>query len=257
MQGPITIFEGNTYAGDARVLDLQPNEERLLSYAIDLGTEVEPIAKQDPNRITAVKIDKGILVSTTKIRESKTYKLKNRSEHDRTVLIEHPYRPDYKLVSAEKPAERARDVYRFEVQLPAGKSASQTVTEERDLEQRMLLTNSDDQTMRFFLSSNATSAKVQDVLKRVLALQGKRAATQQEAAKQEQELRTITDDQARLRANLKEMPQTAAAYKRYLDKFDTQETQIEKLQGVIKELREAEHQQRKDYEGYLAGLSVE
>jgi len=131
------------------------------------------------------------------------------------------------------------------------------VTEERDLEQRMLLTNSDDQTMRFFLSSNATSVKVQEALKRALALRGKLATTQQEAAKQEQELRTITDDQARLRANLKEMPQTAAAYKRYLDKFDTQETQIEKLQGVIKELREAEHQQRKDYESYLAGLSVE
>src|SRR5208283_3441369 len=38
--------------------------------------------------------------------------------------------------------------------------------------------------------------------------------------------------------------------KRYLEKFDTQETQIEKLQGVIKELHEAENQQRKDYEGY-------
>jgi hypothetical protein len=36
MQGPITVFEGSTYAGDARILDLQPNEERLLSYAIDL-----------------------------------------------------------------------------------------------------------------------------------------------------------------------------------------------------------------------------
>src|SRR5439155_8704747 len=38
MQGPITVFEGSSYAGDSRVLDLQPNEERLLSYAIDLGT---------------------------------------------------------------------------------------------------------------------------------------------------------------------------------------------------------------------------
>ena len=29
MQGPITVFEGSNYAGDARILDLQPNEERL------------------------------------------------------------------------------------------------------------------------------------------------------------------------------------------------------------------------------------
>ena len=28
-QGPITVFEGSTYAGDTRVLDLQPGEERL------------------------------------------------------------------------------------------------------------------------------------------------------------------------------------------------------------------------------------
>ena len=43
MQGPITVFEGSNYAGDARILDLQPNEERLLSYAVDLGTEVNPV----------------------------------------------------------------------------------------------------------------------------------------------------------------------------------------------------------------------
>src|SRR5947209_15145803 len=31
MQGPLTVFEGSSYAGDARILDLQPGEERLLS----------------------------------------------------------------------------------------------------------------------------------------------------------------------------------------------------------------------------------
>jgi len=67
----------------------------------------------------------------------------------------------------------------------------------------------------------------------------------------------ITQDQVRLRANLKEMPQTAAAYKRYLDKFDKQETEIEKVQATIKELQEAEHQQKKDYETFLGALDVE
>src|SRR4029077_17922634 len=43
MQGPITVFEGSNYAGDSRVLDIQPDEERLLSYAVDLGTEVNPV----------------------------------------------------------------------------------------------------------------------------------------------------------------------------------------------------------------------
>src|SRR5690606_2346619 len=35
MQGPITVFDGGVYAGDARIEDLPPGEERLISYALD------------------------------------------------------------------------------------------------------------------------------------------------------------------------------------------------------------------------------
>ena len=54
-QGPITVFEGSVYAGDTRVLDVQPNEERLVSYAIDLGTEVDPQIGPGTQKITSVK----------------------------------------------------------------------------------------------------------------------------------------------------------------------------------------------------------
>jgi hypothetical protein len=74
---------------------------------------------------------------------------------------------------------------------------------------------------------------------------------------QQRQLRDITVDQERLRKNLREMPQTAAAYKRYLKKFDDQETQIEKLQALIKELQDSEHTQRKNYEAFLTSLNVE
>src|SRR4029078_12540588 len=65
-QGPITVFEGNVYAGATRVLDVQPNEERLLSYAIDLGTEVDPKAGAGKQQITSVKAVKGIVRNVAK-----------------------------------------------------------------------------------------------------------------------------------------------------------------------------------------------
>src|SRR5579862_5846867 len=102
MQGPITVFENNSYAGDARILDLQPKEERLISYAIDLGTEVEPVVHNPQDRITKVKINKGIVHATHLVRQEKTYNVKNRSEHNRLLLIEHPYRPEFKLMAPEK-----------------------------------------------------------------------------------------------------------------------------------------------------------
>ena len=81
-----------------------------------------------------MKINKGIVYHDHQVREEKTYNVKNRSEHDRIVLIEHPYRPDFKLVSKDKPAERARDVYRFELTVASGKTATEEVIEEKDVE---------------------------------------------------------------------------------------------------------------------------
>ncbi len=257
-QGPITVFEGSNYAGDSRILDVEPNEERLLSYAVDLGMEVNAVPASDNGRLTTVKIVKGILYSTTKLRETKTYTVVNRNDAERLVLVEHPVRNDFHLTDdVAKPAETASDVYRFEVKVPAGKTATQVVTEERVIGSQIQLTNSNDDQMRIFINSTASSPRVKDGLKQAIALRWALNKTQRDIAEQQVQLKTITDDQTRLRANLKEMPPTAAAYKRYLDKFDQQETQIEKYQADVKKMQETEHQQQKDFEEFLANFSAE
>jgi hypothetical protein len=257
MQGPITVFEGSNYAGDARIMDLQPGEERLLSYAVDLGTEVNPVPSSDNGKLTSVKVVKGVLHSTTKLRESKTYTIKNRNEQERLVLLEHPVRNEFKLIDTDKPSETASDVYRFEVKVAPGKNETKTVTEERILNQQVQLTNFNDDQIRVFLDNTVTSPKVKAALQEALDLRWAVAKTTREIQEQERQLKTITDDQSRLRANLREMPPTAAAYKRYLEKFDKQETEIEQLQSAMKTLQATEHQQRKEYETFLANLTVE
>jgi hypothetical protein len=256
MQGPITVFEGSTYAGDARVLDLQPNEERLVSYAVDLGTEVNPVPSFESGRILMVKAVKGIVHTTTKNRQIKTYQVKNRNEQERTVLIEHPVNNAFRLVG-DKPKETASDVYRFELKVPAGGTKSQTVTEEQDVRNEYILSSSGDEQIRFFLSQAVASQKVKDGLKQAMALRLEVAKTKREIAEQQRQLTTITQDQGRLRANLREMPSTAQAYKRYLEKFDKQETQIEKYQADIKQLQAQEHSQQKALDDFLAGFSAE
>ncbi len=258
MQGPITVFEGNNYAGDARILDLQPNEERLISYAVDLGTEVNPVPSSDNGRYTMIKAVKGVIETTTKIRETKTYTIKNRNDAERLVMIEHPVRNEFKLVEDKvKPTEVASDVYRFEIKVPAGKTETQVVTEERIINQGFQVSNIDDNQIRIFVNNPITSEKVKKGLQSALELRYAVAKTQREIGEQQNQLKVITDDQQRLRANLKEMPPTAAAYKRYLDKFDAQETQIEKYQAEIKKLQGTEFNQKKELEDYLANFSVD
>ena len=256
-QGPITVFESSNYAGDARILDLQPNEERLLSYAIDLGTEVNPVPSSDNGRLTVVKAIKGILYTTTKVRETKTYTIVNRNTAERIVLIEHPVRNDFALKDTDKPAETASDFYRFQVKVPAGKSEKQVVTEEHVINDSIQLTNLDDNNIRIFLNNPITSKKVKDGLNNAMKLRWALSKTQRDIQELDRQLNVITNDQVRLRANLKEMPATAAAYKRYLEKFDVQETQIEKYQADIKKLQRTEEVQRKEFEEFLANFSAE
>ena len=129
------MFEGSVYAGDTRVLDVQPNEERLVSYAIDLGTEVDPQAGPGTQKITTVKAVKGIVTTVTKVTEEKKYKVINRSQTDRTLLIEHPNRTNqqFKLVDTDKPVEDTPEVFRFQTPVKAGETKTFTVKEETDV----------------------------------------------------------------------------------------------------------------------------
>jgi hypothetical protein len=257
MQGPVTVFEGSSYAGDTRFLDIQPKDERLVSYAIDLGTEVEAKPNVDNGPITKIIARQGVIYQTNRARESKNYKVVNRSEHDRTVLIEHPFRSDFTLVSKVNPVERARDVYRFEMKVPAGKDASLDVVEERDAVSTVQINNADDNTIRFFLSQKITSEKVKQALEHAQQLKAKRAATERDLNQARVELKEITDDQARIRQNLPVLPQTSEAFKTYVKKLADQEPDVERLQKSIKELTQRATREQQELDNYLNTLNVE
>jgi hypothetical protein len=256
MQGPITVFEGSTYAGDARVLDLQPNEERLISYAIDLGTEVNAVPSSDSGKVLSIKAVKGVIHTSTKNRQIKTYQIKNRNEQERIVLIEHPVNNAFRLVG-DKPKETASDFYRFEVKVPAGGTKSQVVTEEQEVANNYTLSSSGDEQIRWFLAQAVASEKVKEGLKQAMTLRWATEKTRREIAELQRQLSTITEDQKRIRANLRETPSTSAAHKRYLEKLDQQETQIEKYQADVKKLQGVEHTQKKAFDDFLANFNAD
>jgi hypothetical protein len=257
MQGPITVFENSSYSGDARVSDLQPNETRLVSYAVDLGTEVQSEVPDPADSLVMVKIYKGVLHATHKVRFTKRYTIKNRSEHDRQVVIEHPYQPQLTLVTPEKPSERSREVYRFEVKAESNKPVKLQVVEDQKRVDEIALINSDDETVRLFHRSASSSPAAKKALEEILKLREQLAGTQRDIGREEQALKVIESDQSRMRANMERVPQTSEAYKRYLKKFDDQETQIETTRARVARLQETAEGQKKTYEAFVLGLSIE
>jgi hypothetical protein len=256
-QGPITVFEGSVYAGDTRVLDVQPNEERLLSYAIDLGTEVDPKAGAGAQKITSVKAVKGIVTTVTKVTDEKAYKVVNRSQTDRTLLIEHPNRTSqqFKLVDTEKPAEETPEFLRFQTPVKAGETKTFTVKEERDVTTTVQLTNGAENQIRYFISLSEASPSLKQKLQDALKIKGEWDGALRELNQVNADLQRLNADQDRIRKNLRETPKEAEVYATYLKKLSDQEKEIDALTAKQKNLMADEFKSRKKYEDYLSNIS--
>jgi hypothetical protein len=233
------------------------NEERLVSYAIDLGTEVDPQIGPGTQKITSVKAVRGIVHTTTKFTEEKKYRIINRSQTDRTLLIEHVNRTNqqFKLVDTDKPTEDTPDVYRFTVPVKTGETKTFTVKEERDVASNITLTNNNDNTIRYFINLAEASPALKQKLTDALKVKETWDFARRELAQVNADLQRLNQDQDRIRKNLRETPKEAEVYGTYLKKLSDQEKEIDTLTAKQKKLMDDEFKSRKAYDDYLANIS--
>lgn len=257
MQGPITVFDSGVYAGDAKIEDLAPGTERLISYAMDLDVEVAPEGKSSPEQMLTIKIDRGTLYVSQRAQQSRKYTIKNGGRKAKTVLIEHPKSGDWQLLSPKDPTETTRDRYRFAVQAEPGKAETIEVVESRQYTQTYAVNNLDDGRIVFYITRPIASEAVKVALQQVIKMKGELAQVVRQKQLLEQELAAISAEQTRIRQNMPQIDKSSDLFARYVKKFDEQEDRIEKVRGEIAELAKTEQAKRNALNDYLEKLVVE
>ena len=257
MQGPVTLFDGNVYAGDAKLPDLQPDEKRLIAYALDLTTEVTMRVASNPTQTVALKVIKGTLIQTSKYVDERTYVVKNKGDRPRTVLIEQPYGDDWKLLEPKEPYERTASLSRFKVEAPAGKTVEQRVKLESVTDQSIALSNLPTDRIQIYLRSRVTSDELKKALSRLIEMRVELDRVRAELQRAQTELNEATQEQARVRDNLKALQANTDAHRRQMQKFDDYETEIEKGRSEIRNLRDQEQRQSDAVDQYLIALTLE
>jgi hypothetical protein len=256
MQGPITLFDSGTYAGDARIEDLPPAQDRLISYALDLKTEVEPTFEGGTQELATVSLKKGTMLVSRRLIEDRTYLIKNRDAKTKTVLIEQPYRVDWKLAEPKEPTERTRDMYRFSVSVDPGKSATLRVKETLPIQESILLMESGVDKIIHYQQAKEVSQKVKEALQRVVQLRSKLDDTRAQRMRLDQRIAEITAEHGRIRENMQRLQQNSDLYNRYVKKLDQQETELEKLRKEIEASKNTEDEQRRELQSYVMNLDV-
>jgi hypothetical protein len=246
--GPITVYDGGAYGGEALMETLKQADKRLISYAVDLGTRVTEAFGSKADVIQEIQAKRGILTTKMAAAETRTYTARNVDHKAKTLIIEHPLRQGYTLLS-QKPMEKTATAYRFEIELPADSTQTLAVSEERIYSQTFAVSNLTPDV----LLSYTRNATLSDAGKRQLqAVADKKSQIVendrdlQDAASQ---VTSLTSDEERIRRNIESLNNVSGQQQQvqnYARQLDTHEQQLAALRD-----RQADLQKKK------AALSAE
>jgi hypothetical protein len=260
LQGPLTVLDKGGYAGDARIDNVPPGQERLLSYGIDLDVLVDNTKNTQSGAVQTARINKGVLIVGRKLVSSQEYAADNKSGKDKVLVIEHPIRYGWKLVDTQKPLETTPAHYRFKGTAVANKVTVLTVKEEIVQSETIMLASANLEQLVFYSRTGVGGAEipkdVRDALAKAIQLRQSIIDLDRDINVRNQRVGEITGEQNRIRENMKTVAQSTQYYDRLLAKLNEQESSIENLQKERDALMQRRDLLRRELEEYLSGLTV-
>ncbi len=248
--GSFSVLDSNTFAGEGLVEAIKPGERRLLSYATDLGLLVDAKLNSDRERVTRVRIYRGTMTTTSEDREKKTYIVRNEDTTPRTLVIEHPARPEWKLAEdGPKPEEKASGLCRFRLSVESKKTERLVINEAKPLYTQYALSGITDDQIGAFLLQKSINPEIEKALRAIVAQKNVVADFDAKIKAQQKTNDQIFTDQGRLRENMKALKGSAeerALLQRYTKQLDEEETQLDALR---KQMQETQVQREKANEG--------
>ncbi len=238
-RGSFSIVEGGNFSGQGLLDPIHPGERRLLSYAADEAVRVSTDYSHDTQKLERITISKGILKQEVAEVVEVEYQVHNASSEARTVIVEQPRRKGWALDSDRKPEETTESLYRFRVVTAPAETVRLHIGERHTRTTRYAVANFDEQQMTAILRQTGDAGAALAALQPVFAAKRRVADLDAHLAARNAEIALITQDQERLRENLKALKGTAEERdltRRYTGELNAQEDRLVSLQGEVKAL---------------------
>ncbi len=238
--GSMTVLDRDAYAGEALMERLKPKEQRLISFALDLGTLVRIEQKEAREPAKLIKIVDGVFQIHYFKTDKKIYKISNQSDREKIVYLEHPVRRNWILAdNSAKPDYTTARFYRFRLELKPFENKEVTVAENLGMMDSYGLSTLSPKDLDVFVVSRYIDDAVRVKLSRLIELRMKINQINAKLAAFEIETQEIAKDQERFRQNIESLAKTPDAKSliaRYIGKANEQESRLEQINQEKKSL---------------------
>ncbi|MGD9562577.1 MAG: carboxypeptidase regulatory-like domain-containing protein [Pyrinomonadaceae bacterium] len=232
--GSLTVLDGNAYAGEALMERLKPMEERLISFALDLGTHIRVRRGGDREPARLIKASKGVFQVHYFQSEERVYHISNQVDRPKTVYIEYPVRDGWELSErSPKPDYVTQRYYRFRLELKGFEEKELTISLRKPLMDTYQLAGLQRSDLELFVSRRYIDAETKTKLDKLIDLRVSIAGLENRLESFEEETEKIEADQKRLRENIESLTKTPEAkdlIARYIAKAGEQETRLEEME---------------------------
>lgn len=231
--GSMTVLDRDAYAGEALMERLKPKEQRLISFALDLGTLVRIDKKEDREPAKLIKVVDGIFQVHYFRTEKKIYRLSNQTERTKVIYVEHRVRKDWLLSdNYAKPDYVTARFYRFRVELKPFENKEITVGENLGMMDKYNLGTLSPKDLEIFVASRSIDEQTRTKLAKLIELRIEINKINGKLASAETETEVITKDQERFRENIEALAKTPEAKQliaRYIAKANEQESRLDQI----------------------------
>jgi NACalpha-BTF3-like transcription factor len=252
--GPITVYDGGVYAGDALIEFWNENEKRLISFGEDLSVTAST-GNTSANVISKVNISQGTMTITRLINYTKTYTFINSSSEQKLLVTEHSKTANTELVSP-KADEQTTSAYRFNVTLAANKQTVLTVTEQRPISERITLLPLRLDALLSYSSNQEIPANVRQAFAKAVEL--KRASDAADLSVKEitERRERLVSDQDRIRKNLEAAGNQTQQGQEYLRRLVSLDGEIDAITAELQKANANAKTAKEAYEKYLSELNL-
>ena len=250
--GPITVYDGGTYAGEALMETLKAGDKRMISYAVDQGTRISTNIDSTRNNIQQISARRGIVTTKYSMQENKVYTIRNIDAKAKTLIIEHPLRANYKLVDA-KPTETTTSAYRFEVKLAPKVETTLSVREEYPYYETTQVSNMNSDQLVEFIKGRSINDAGKRQLQTIADRKRQLADLDSQIAAVEADVTDTTRDQDRMRQNISSLNSVSGQQ----EQVQRYAKQLSDGEGRLATLRDQQRDGRKKKQGLereMAGL---
>ncbi|MCX4242195.1 hypothetical protein [Paraliomyxa miuraensis] len=258
--GPLTVIEDGAYIGEAMLETIKPDEERVIPFSVELGCRIAVDHRSELTDVHRARIVNGSLWLHRYRLQRKIYVIANKTDRPIDLFLDHRFVRGYELEGTPEPVERTESFYRFRFDVAAKTTHRFTVTEKGEEHQSHAIGSTNLETFGVWLKHGYVDPATHAALARIAGLAAEVAQLRHRASAHEATIKSIFENQGRLRENLRALGSAADERKlreRYVAELADEEDRLAALRQEIAALEAERETKEQSMRDEIAGLSFD